>query len=101
MRRGIKSERVPLRPTCLQCVAKHLGQANVLLKETCKGYPEHYFIAIGHLAEAEDECVMKYPGLAAFLRDLRLQLEDDAGFREVYPWATVFIQVAEYMQRDD
>jgi hypothetical protein len=90
-----------VRDTCLQCVAKHLGQANVLLKETCKGYPEHYFIAIGHLAEAEDECVMKYPGLAAFLRDLRLQIEDDSGFREVYPWATVFIQVSEYMARDD
>jgi hypothetical protein len=101
MRRGIKADRVLLRPTCLQCVAKHLGQACVLLRETCKGYPEHYFIAIGHLAEAEDECVMKYPGLAAFLRDLRLQLEDDAGFREVYPWATVFIQVSEYMRRED
>jgi len=89
-----------LRDTCLQCVAKHLGQAHVLLKETCKGYPEHYFFAVGHLAEAEDECVLKYPALAAFLRDLRLQLEDDAGFREVYPLAYVFSVVADYLKRE-
>jgi hypothetical protein len=88
------------RDTCLQCVAKHLGQANVLLKETCKGYPEHYFIAVGHLAEAEDECIMDYPAFAAFLRDLRLQLEDDADFRKVYPWNMVFIQLSDLLAKE-
>ena len=89
-----------MRDTCLQCCAKHLGQARALLLETCKGYPEHYFFALGHLGEAEDEVVMRWPALAAFIRDQRLQLEDDAGYREVMPWSLMFIQVAEYMQRE-
>ena len=89
-----------MRDTCIQCCAKHLGQARALLMETCKGYPEHYFYALGHLAEAEDECVMWFPSLAAFLRDLRMQLEDDAAFREVYPWGLVFLHVAECMKHE-
>jgi len=100
MRRGIKAETLETMH-CIQCCAKHLGAAKVLLNESVQGYPENYFTAIGNLSLAADHVVMKYPGLAAFLRDLRLQTEDDAGFREVYPWATVFIQVSEYMRRED
>ena len=36
-------------------------QALVLLGEANQGYPEHFFLAIGHLAEASDELVQKYP----------------------------------------
>ena len=42
------------RPSCLECVEKHLGAAWVLLAETRDGYP-HRLRAIGHLHEAEDE----------------------------------------------
>jgi len=42
------------RPSCLECVEKHLGAAWVLLAEYRDGYP-HRLRAIGHLHEAEDE----------------------------------------------
>lgn len=77
------------RPSCLKCVRKHLSQAHALLCEMKKGYPEHYFFAIGHMAEAEDECVMDHPGLAAYIRNLRMQLEADAEFAKAMPWETI------------
>lgn len=64
-----------------------------MLLEVWKGYPEHYFYAIGHMAEAEDECVVDFPGLSAFIRDLRLQLQIDAKFAERIPWKTIFANV--------
>jgi hypothetical protein len=42
------------RPSCLECVEKHLGAAYVLLTETADGYA-YRLRAIGHLHEAEDE----------------------------------------------
>lgn len=42
------------RPSCLECVEKHLGAAWVLIAEHRDGYP-HRLRAIGHLPEAEDE----------------------------------------------
>jgi hypothetical protein len=42
------------RPSCLECVEKHLGAAWVLIAEHRDGYP-HRLRAIGHLHEAEDE----------------------------------------------
>lgn len=42
------------RPSCQECVEKHLGAAYVLLAETYDGYA-HRLRAIGHLVEAEDE----------------------------------------------
>lgn len=42
------------RPSCLECVEKHLGAAWVLLAEYRDVYP-HHLRAIGHLHEAEDE----------------------------------------------
>lgn len=44
----------PTRPSCLECVEKHLGAAWVLIAEYRDGYP-HRLRAIGHLHEAEDE----------------------------------------------
>jgi len=99
MRRGIKSETLETMH-CIQCCAKHLGAAKVLLSESLQGYPENYFTAIGNLSLAADHVVMKFPGLAALIRDIRLQLEDDASFRIVIPWRFIFIQVSEYMQRE-
>jgi len=45
-----------MRKQCLECTLKHVAQALVLLCEVPKGYPLHKWVAIGHLAEAEDEC---------------------------------------------
>lgn len=45
---------VVTRPSCLECVEKHLGAAWVLIAEHRDGYP-HRLRAIGHLHEAEDE----------------------------------------------
>lgn len=42
------------RPSCIECVEKHLGAAWVLIAEHRDGYP-HRLRAIGHLHEAEDE----------------------------------------------
>jgi len=57
------------RPSCLECVEKHLGAAWVLLAETRDGYP-HRLRAIGHLHEAEDES-QAWPELHDAIRSAR------------------------------
>lgn len=57
------------RPSCLECVEKHLGAAWVLLAEYRDGYP-HRLRAIGHLHEAEDES-QAWPTLHTAIRDAR------------------------------
>jgi hypothetical protein len=42
------------RPSCLECVEKHLGAAWVIMAECRDGYP-HRLRVVGHLHEAEDE----------------------------------------------
>ena len=49
-------------------------QAKILLDEALKGYPEHIWLAIGHISEAEDEVVADDVMLANATRDLRLQI---------------------------
>jgi hypothetical protein len=66
------------RPVCLLCSLKHLAQARAILFETRKGYPEHVWYAIGHLAEAEDECLAEWPALAERIRKERKKLELDS-----------------------
>lgn len=65
-----------LRPSCLLCVRKHISQAIVLLSESKKGYPEHRWIAMGHLAEAEDESMKEHAELANQIRDARLDIQN-------------------------
>lgn len=57
------------RPSCLECVEKHLGAAWVLLAEFRDGYP-HRLRAIGHLHEAEDES-QAWPQLHNAIREAR------------------------------
>ncbi len=57
------------RPSCLECVEKHLGSALVLMTECRNGYP-HRLLAIGHLHEAEDES-QQWPELHAMVRQVR------------------------------
>jgi len=57
------------RPSCLECVEKHLGAAWVLMAEYRDGYP-HRLRAIGHLHEAEDES-QEWPELHRAIREAR------------------------------
>lgn len=68
-----------MRRSCLNCVRKHLGQASVLLGEVGLGYPEHFWLAIGHMAEAEAESLYEYPELANVIREHRISIIDDHG----------------------
>jgi hypothetical protein len=44
----------PPRPSCIECVEKHLGAAMVMLAEIHDGY-SYRLQFVGHLHEAEDE----------------------------------------------
>jgi len=44
-----------MRKHCLDCVIKHLSQAQVTYIESRMGYPSHIYLTIGHLAEASEE----------------------------------------------
>ncbi len=59
----------PSRPSCIECVEKHLGAAYVLLTEAREGYA-YRLRAVGHLFEAEDEA-QEWPELHAAIRDAR------------------------------
>lgn len=58
-----------MRPECLDCVRKHLGQAIVLMNEARLGYPDHKWLAVGHMAEAEHEAPLEF---ALLIREQRL-----------------------------
>ena len=70
-----------VRDTCVMCAIKHLGQAYILGSEARLGYPEHYFIALAHIAEAEDELVREYPEFANKVRDERKAWEHDPFYK--------------------
>jgi len=57
------------RPSCMECVTKHLGAAWVLISEHQNGYP-HRLLAIGHLHEAEEES-QAWPELHVAIREAR------------------------------
>lgn len=72
---GLLSAAQVTRPSCLECVEKHLGSAWVLITETRNGYPHRTF-AVGHLHEAEDES-QEYPELHNAIRDARKAYQSD------------------------
>ena len=86
------------RESCVLCACKHIAQARALMLEYRKGYPEHYFFALGHLAEAEDELVKDHPGLASECRDQRLLLEADDQYP--YQWGDMVLRVANFGQEE-
>ena len=59
---------------CTKCARKHIAQAIILLNESKLGYPNHLWLAVGHLAEAEAEIEVKYHDIAARIREERLQV---------------------------
>ena len=64
-----------MRDSCLDCTRKHLAQAIVLMVEAKMGYPEHKWLAIGHMAEAEAEILERDEPTASYIRGLRKQYE--------------------------
>lgn len=71
-----------MRESCLDCARKHIAQAEVLMLEYATGdYPVHKWYAIGHLAEAADEMMEKYPSVAEMLRRERLKYMDDDNYQ--------------------
>jgi hypothetical protein len=70
-----------MRLACLDCARKHLAQAEVLLDEAAMGYPVHFWLAMGHMAEASSELIEKYPELAEQIRTVRLKMQEDNKFK--------------------
>jgi len=68
------------RKACPDCVRKHLAQAIVLFQEAMQGYPEHRWLAMGHMAEAEAEIEGMFPDIADEIRGLRKKCEEMPGF---------------------
>jgi len=65
------------RPSCVDCARKHVAQAIVLLGEAQLGYPDHKWLAVGHLAEASEEMLGDYPEIAADIRTARLLVMEE------------------------
>ncbi len=63
-----------MRPSCLDCAIKHVGQAIVLVSEAKQGYPEHLYLGMAHLAEASAELLADFPAYAALIRTERLTI---------------------------
>jgi hypothetical protein len=70
------------RPSCLDCVCKHLAQAMVLFQEAeSPEYRVHFWLAVGHMAEAESESISDYYQLATDIRTLRLTIMEDRDYK--------------------
>jgi len=71
-----KEENDPsVRPSCHECVEKHLGAAMVLLSEIHHGY-EYRLRFVGHLHEAEEES-QQWPQLHEMIRNTRKAYQRD------------------------
>jgi len=67
----------PPRKSCGFCTYKHLSQATILLLEFTKSpdeFNDHLDFVIGHLGEAEDQSIAKYPELSRAIRDERTKM---------------------------
>lgn len=64
-------------PSCLLCGLKHISQALIRWMESRQGYPLHTWVAAGHMAEAADELLDKYPRVAGAIREERILLMQD------------------------
>ena len=84
---------------CLRCCRKHLWSAKVLLSESCQGYPDNYFTALANLSLAADHVLKLEPGFAAFIRNFRLELEEDAAFRTKMPWGLIYVQMVRLFEK--
>lgn len=70
-----KAEGDPSRPSCIHCVQKHLGAAQILLAEVNDGYP-HRLMLIGHLEQAEEEA-QEWEDLHVAIREARKGYQEE------------------------
>ena len=63
------------RSSCLECVVKHLSSAMVIFDEDPIGH-YNYMLAVGHLAEAEQES-QEYPKIEDSIYTLRMLLQSN------------------------
>ena len=66
-----------VRPSCYDCVRKHISQALKKLREVKQGYSTregflHFWYAMADLAEATEECLEEDIGLSQRIRRIRL-----------------------------
>lgn len=87
----------PTRPSCLECVEKHLGAAWVLIAEYRDGYP-HRLRAIGHLHEAEDES-QAWPVLHNAIREARKAFQQHGTIPAFVQLATKLTSIAHRQSR--
>lgn len=73
-----------MRPTCLLCVLKHLGDAITLWYEIIQGYEEeHIALYIGALSQAEQESGSQCPEISETLaQERRLFLDSLLGYQD-------------------
>ena len=78
-----------MRPSCYDCVRKHLASAEALMAEATLGYEVHGWLAVGELVQAEHEILDVSHELATRIRFERtsymesLNGEDPAAFYRV------------------
>jgi len=63
-----------MRESCIECAAKHVGSALVLLSEARHGYDDHVILALGELEQAVQETELSHPALSEFIREARKSL---------------------------
>lgn len=79
---------------CLNCLYKHLAQAQIIHEEECtNGYPRHIHRVIGHLAEASREIVAHNADLAMELRSQRIRVMDDPRYMPPYDELLEYVEV--------
>jgi hypothetical protein len=71
----------------------------ILLHESKQGYPTHFWLAMGHLAEAGDELLRDYREVADNVRNERKLLEDDPLYE--IPILDMIDQVTEIAEREN
>jgi len=64
-----------MRSTCPDCGRKHIAEAIVSLGEARLGYLDHVWLAIGQLSHAEQELIERFPDIALYLREQRIELQ--------------------------
>jgi hypothetical protein len=84
-----------LRESCIDCTRKHIGSAIVLFTESMLGYPEHFWIAIGHLGQAEEESIKDFPELAKMIRKIRREIMDKKNFCNI-DWIRLIKETKKY-----
>jgi hypothetical protein len=87
-RKNKKDNAPPSRPSCLECVEKHLGAAFVIASEIHDGYAYRLRL-IGHLYEAEDES-QAYQKLHENIRQARKQYQTDGSLPD-WEWMAKLI----------